>query len=285
VRSDQRLGIAFALAVCAAVVGCGDDSGSSVSSLTSTTEPVTSTPLEPGESTTTTAPRKALVEVIHKFGHDPTAYTQGLEMIDADTVIESTGLDGASTIRVVDIETGEVQRSQPLEDDLFGEGVTLTERGTAIQLTWRSGRALIYDSASLRQIGEHTYDGEGWGLCLDNDRLVMSDGSDTLTLRDPTDFSVLGTLEVTRNEQPVDLINELECVDGDVYANRYTTDEIVRIDLDTGKVITTVDAAGLLTADESAAADVLNGIAYDASDGTFLITGKNWPWMFRVRFV
>ncbi|MCH7788888.1 MAG: glutaminyl-peptide cyclotransferase [Acidobacteria bacterium] len=172
-----------------------------------------------------------------------------------------------------------------LDDQFFGEGATVIDERTAVQLTWRSGRALVYNTMSLRQIGEHTYDGEGWGLCRDDDRLVMSDGSDTLTLRDPLDFSVVGSLQVTRDEQPVDKINELECVGGDVYANLHTTDEIVRIDLDNGEVVTTIDAAGLLTDEELVTAGVLNGIAYDSGDGTFLLTGKNWPWMFRVQFV
>jgi glutamine cyclotransferase len=272
--------------------GCGDDdtvsdTGSTSSEIASTTtsappsEPTT-TPPEP----TTTAPaREARVEVIEVFPHDPTSFTQGLELIDDTTLLESTGQYGESEISVIDLQTGAASRSMALDADLFGEGATMTDDDHAIQLTWRSGRAFVYDTATLRVVAEHTYEGEGWGLCLDAERLVLSDGSDTLTFREPLKFTSVGSTSVTRDGQPLEGLNELECVDGDVYANVYTTDEIVRIDLDSGEVITTIDASGLLSDDESSNANLLNGIAHDPSDGTFLITGKYWPSLFRVRFV
>jgi glutamine cyclotransferase len=295
VNTTRWSGLAVGLLFCLAATGCGDDTATSdpgESTEVAPTAPettVTSTSAgvvkQSTSATSTTIPSTQSVEVIESYPHEKTSFTQGLELIDKNSLIESTGQYGESAMLIVDLETGVAERSVSLGNDLFGEGATSIDEQTAVQLTWRSGRALVYDTSSLRTIDEHTYEGEGWGLCLDDTRLVMSDGTDTLRLRDPDDFSVLGSLTVTRNGQSVDNINELECVDGDAYANIYTTDEIVRIDLDTGEVVTTVDASGLLSDEESAGAEVLNGIAYDRSDGTFLITGKYWPRIFRVRFI
>lgn len=224
------------------------------------------------------------VDVLETYPHDTDAFTQGLELHDG-LLYESTGLYGESEVRVVEPETGEVQHAEPLPDTAFGEGLTLVD-DTVWQLTWRESVAFRYDAASLEEIDQASYDGEGWGLCHDRDRdvLVMSDGSPELTFRDPETFEPLSSVPVTQDGEPRDMVNELECVDGAVWANIWLTDEIVRIDPETGEVTAVVDAAGLLSEEEASGVDVLNGIAAVPDDDTFLITGKLWPWMFLVRF-
>jgi glutaminyl-peptide cyclotransferase len=221
------------------------------------------------------------VTVIEEFPHDPAAFTQGLELRDG-VFYESTGLYNLSDVRVVEPGTGAVLDVQPLPDDQFAEGLTLVD-DHLWQITWLEGLAHRRDLATLDIVETVEYDGEGWGICYDSERLVMSDGSDTLTFRDPDTFDAVGTVAVTLDGEPLTQINELECVDGQVWANVWMTDEIVRIDPATGEVGAVVDAAGLLTDDEAVGADVLNGIAY-AGDDTFYITGKLWPRMFLVQF-
>jgi glutamine cyclotransferase len=166
---------------------------------------------------------------------------------------------------------------------MFGEG--LAQVGDRlIQLTWREGVARVYDRETLEVVDEFSYDGEGWGLCLDGDRLVMSDGSDTLTFRDPETFEKTSTVSVAEGGTPVDKLNELECVDGQVYANVFNTNEIVIIDPDDGQITGRVDASGLLADVDAPDAGVLNGIAYIPDTGHFYLTGKNWPVIFEVNF-
>ncbi len=225
------------------------------------------------------------VEVINSYPHDPTAFTQGLELHNG-VLYEGTGLYGQSEIRTVDPWTGQVTRRVPLPEGVFGEGITLV--GDHIwQLTWQEGTAYLRDRNTLTQVGQASYTGEGWGLCYDRHtrRLVMSNGSAELTFRDPRSFHPTGSVTVTLNGEPVYNINELECVNGMVWANIWLEDRIVRIDPRTGAVTAVVDASGLLTAEERANADVLNGIAAVPGGDTFLITGKLWPRMFLVRFV
>ncbi|RRS02180.1 glutaminyl-peptide cyclotransferase [Glycomyces terrestris] len=227
------------------------------------------------------------VEVIESYDHDPGAFTQGLELGEhpehGTVLYESAGLYGESDVRATDPATGEVLASQDLPAEDFAEGLTLT--GDAVwQITWQEHRAYQRDPATLDVVATAEYEGEGWGICADGDRLVMSDGSSTLTFRDPDTFAATGTVEVTLEGEPVFSINELECVDGQVWANLWQTDQIVRIDPATGEVGAVVDAAGLLSPEESAGADVLNGIAA-AEDGAFYVTGKHWPKLFLVRFV
>jgi len=229
---------------------------------------------------------RRLAEVVAVYPHDPAAFTQGLLLADDDTLIESTGLYGQSSLREVELASGRVLRRLELPPDLFAEGVALV--GERLwQLTWREQLALQYDAAEWRMVDSVRYEGEGWGLCHDGRRLVMSDGSSRLTFRDPETFAVVGGVNVRLGGAGVEVagLNELECVSGAVYANVWQTDEIVRIDAATGAVEALVDASGLLTARERAAADVLNGIAYRAAGNTFLVTGKLWPWLFEVRFV
>jgi glutaminyl-peptide cyclotransferase len=235
----------------------------------------------PGEPA---APTKLEAQVLETRPHDPKAFTQGLELHDG-LLYEGTGLEGQSTLRVTDPATGAVRRKAALPRDMFGEGITVVG-DTIWQLTWQDGVAIKRDRATLAERDRASYDGEGWGICDDGARLVMSDGSDVLTFRDAGTFETTGTVQVRDADgEPVEYLNELECVDGEVYANVWQTDRIVRIDPGSGKVTATVDLAGLLPADDRSGADVLNGIAAIPGTDEFLVTGKLWPAMFRVRFV
>jgi glutaminyl-peptide cyclotransferase len=223
------------------------------------------------------------VEVLNTYPHDPSAFTQGLVWRDAQ-LYESTGLYAQSTLRRVSIDTGDVLQQAVLEPRVFAEG--LADVGDRlIQLTWREGIAPVYDIASFQRQKDFTYQGEGWGLCYDGVRLVMSDGSSRLTFRDPDSFAVIGGVDVTAEGRPIAQLNELECVGDRVYSNVWQTETILRIDPASGQVDAMIDAAGLLSPSERQGADVLNGIAYDPTDGTFLITGKHWPKLFRAQFV
>ena len=214
--------------------------------------------------------------------HDSTAYTQGLLLHDG-SLFESTGQYGRSSLRRVAIATGRVLARHDLADDHFGEGLALVG-DRLVQLTWKAGLAFVYELATLAPVDTFTYEGEGWGLCHDGERLVMSDGSSSLDLRDPATFELSGSLRVTRDGYSVAGLNELECVDGHVFANIYQSHEIVRIEMATGKVTGVIDAYSLgLRAGRPADADaVLNGIAYDGESGAFYLTGKHWPHLFEV---
>ncbi len=229
------------------------------------------------------APAEALVfRVVRTIPHDSTAYTQGLLFHDG-ALYESTGRYGESTVRIIDPATGEVLRRSALDSLYFGEGLArVGER--LIQLTWKEGIARVIDAATLDSVGTFTYGGDGWGLCYDGSSLWMSDGTATLSRRDPETFTVRQTLDVTRGSAGVYLLNELECVGDLLYANVYQRDEIVRIDKATGHVTGVLNAANL-TRDAGRAGDaeaVLNGIAYNPATNTFFVTGKLWPKMYEI---
>jgi glutamine cyclotransferase len=235
-------------------------------------------------ATPTVGPPAALhVQVLGVAPHDSHAFTQGL-LLHNGQLYESAGLYGASNLREVDRATGHVVRTVNLASNYFGEGLAFVGN-RLIQLTWVEHVAFVYDLTTFGALGQFTYTTQGWGICYDGTRLVMSDGSSTLYFRDPTTFAVTGQVGVTLNGQPRFSLNELECVGDAVYANIWLTDTIVKIDPRTGVVTAVIDASGLLTPAERAGADVLNGIAYDDSRGTFLITGKLWPKLFEVQFV
>nr|WP_209648081.1 glutaminyl-peptide cyclotransferase [Kibdelosporangium banguiense] len=222
-------------------------------------------------------------EVIAVLPHDKSAFTQGLEL-SGNVLYEGTGLEGQSSMRAVDPSTAQVEKKINLSPELFGEGVTVA--GSKIwQITWKNQVAIQRDKATLAEIKRVPYTGEGWGLCLDGQRLVMSDGSDKLTFRDPETFDPVGEVRVHDGETPVTQINELECTANGVYANIWQTDEVVRIDPASGQVNARINLAGLLTPEERSGADVLNGIAAVPGTDEFLVTGKLWPKMFRVKFV
>ena len=231
----------------------------------------------------TTQPESLHTQVVHTYPHDAQAYTQGL-LLHNGKLYESAGRYRLSDLREVEPTTGHVIRSVRLADNYFGEGLALVGEHL-IQLTWMEHVALQYDRATFAPRGQFTYSTEGWGICYDGTRLVMSDGSNTLYFRDPTTFGVIGQVSVTLAGQPRPALNELECVGDAVFANIWRTDTIVRINPRTGVVTAVIDASGLLAPAERAGSDVLNGIAYDADHGTFLITGKLWPKLFEVQFV
>jgi glutamine cyclotransferase len=229
-------------------------------------------------------PERLTVAVLDVLPHDPRAFTQGLELA-GDTLYEGTGLVGRSSLRAGPVgKPPEVSVSLP--EPLFGEGIAVVG-ATVWQLTWKSGLAIARDRRTLEKQREMRYQGEGWGLCYQRsrDRLVMSDGSARLTFRDPGDFHVTGSVTVTDRGRPRDQLNELECVGDSVYANVWHSDEILRIDAAGGQVSARIDASGLLTPAQRRRADVLNGIAAYPGTDQFLITGKLWPSLFRVRFV
>jgi glutaminyl-peptide cyclotransferase len=227
--------------------------------------------------------RPMRVEVLASYPHDPGAFTQGLHF-EKGVLYESTGLEGESTIRRVEVTTGRVLQRAPLAADLFAEGLARTPEGL-VQITWQQDTGFVYDPATLALRRRFAYTGDGWGLCYDGTSLVMTDGSPSLMFRRPDTFAVHRTIAVTLDDAPLNWINELECVDGSIYANVWRSDTIVRIDPATGIVRERIDAGGLLTSSEKQGADVLNGIAHDPSDGSFYITGKRWPKLFKVRFV
>jgi glutaminyl-peptide cyclotransferase len=222
------------------------------------------------------------VQVLATLPHDPTMYTEGLEIHDG-ILYESSGLVGESRVRTTALSGTSMLQEATLPAPLFGEGLTLT--GTALwQLTWTNGIAIERDPATLAQRRLVTYPGQGWGLCYDEHQLVMSDGSDQLTFRDPVTFAVLGHVHVRLDGQPVSALNELDCTGGVLWANIFLTDRIVRINPRTGMVTGVVDASGLFSP-HPPGDDVLNGIAAIPGTDQFLITGKHWPSLFRVRFV
>jgi glutamine cyclotransferase len=223
------------------------------------------------------------VQVLAVLPHDATMYTEGLEIHDG-VLYEGSGLVGQSRVRASALARTATFREATLPAPLFGEGLTVT--GDRLwQLTWTNGVAIERDPVTLAQRRLVTYPGQGWGLCHDGRRLVMSDGSDRLTFRDPVTFAPSGQLTVRLDGEPVRRLNELECAGGVVWANVFETGEIVRINPGTGAVTGVVDASGLLRTQPPSAGDVLNGIASIPGTDEFLITGKHWPSLFRVRFV
>jgi glutaminyl-peptide cyclotransferase len=222
-------------------------------------------------------------EVIRTFPHDPSAYTQGLVLSDK-ILYESTGLYGHSDIRTVDLPTGRVRKSVPLSDKQFGEGLALLA-GRLYQLTWRSELGYVYDAATLAPVDSFRYRGEGWGLATDGHALIMSDGSDTLRFLDPATFEVTRRLSVTFSTgAPATRLNELEYIDGELFANVYQSDWIVRIDPRTGLVREVLDLAALpeKAKERSPREEVLNGIAFDPRTGHLLVTGKHWATLFEI---
>lgn len=274
-RAAERLALAAVVWLALSGAACGGGSGESADVATGPS---------PGAPTPSPvlATRKR-VEIVASHPHDRGAFTQGL-LIHDGAMFESTGLNGRSTVREVELETGRVLRSTALPRELFGEGLEQHE-DRLVQLTWTSGIARIYEIGSLEPVGEWRYRGEGWGLCHDGERFVMSNGSDRLSFRDDDDFSEIGSVQVTLDGQRLERLNELECVDGRVYANVWQTDFIAEIDPSTGQVRSWIDASDLLSDGEAAQADVLNGIAFDDARRAFYLTGKLWPRLFEVRFV
>jgi glutamine cyclotransferase len=220
--------------------------------------------------------------VVNSYPHDPEAYIQGL-VYEAGFFYEGTGRLGQSSLRKVDIETGEVLQRINLAPVLFGEGITIFGENI-IQLTWKSRVGFVYDKESFELIKMFAYPTEGWGITHDGERLIMSDGTANLYFWDPDTLAEIGRVEVTDNGQPVVRLNELEYINDEVWANVWQTDRIARIDPNSGRVVGWIDLTGLLSAEDRAQqpVDVLNGIAYDAENDRLFVTGKLWPKLFEI---
>jgi len=275
VNREMMIGALLGCAV-ALAPGCGKTSEETVS-------PVHVTPTDARDPVGPVAPESLRVRILRQYPHDRSAFTQGLIWHDG-VMYESTGQYGESSLRKVRLEDGKVLARRELEPDFFGEGLARVD-DHLVQLTWRSGLAQVWDLKTLERRTTLRYRGEGWGLCFDGTALVMSDGSSILEFRDPKSMEVLRELIVIKEGRPVQRLNELECVDSQIYANVWQSNEILRIDSKTGRVTASIDASDLLTKIESRRADVLNGIAYKPDSKTFLVTGKLWPQLFEVELV
>jgi len=220
--------------------------------------------------------------VVRTFPHDPTAFTQGLVFRDGE-LIESTGR-APSSIRRVRLEDGVVLQKRDLDPEYFGEGLTEID-GRVISLTWTNGVAFVWKADDLTPTERFSYAGEGWGLTHDGTRLILSDGSPALRFFDPATFAETGRVPVTLNGRPVRQLNELEWIDGEVWANVWQTNYILRIDPASGNVVGIIDLSGLLPAGtiKDPNDDVLNGIAWDGKTRRLFVTGKNWPSLFEIR--
>ena len=220
--------------------------------------------------------------VVNVYPHDPGAFTQGLIFRDG-FLYESTGLNGRSTLRKVRLKTGEVVKKRTIEAKYFAEGLTAWGN-RLIQLTWKSNTGFVYDLETFALQKTFRYSGEGWGIAHDGARLIMSDGTSKLRFLDPETLQETGQLVVVLNEKPVDNLNELEVVEGKIFANVWRSSEILIISLVTGRVTGRVDLRGLLSAaGRVQPAGVLNGIAYDARHKRLFVTGKLWKYLFEIR--
>jgi glutamine cyclotransferase len=230
------------------------------------------------------APVRYGYKVIREWPHDPAAFTQGLVFRNGG-FLESTGLNGESTLRSVDLETGRVLKRVSLPREYFAEGLAFVGN-RAYQLTWQNHKGFIYDVDTFRAEGEFTYEGEGWGLATDGRWLVLSDGTSRIRFFDPDGFRLVRSIDVAAAGRPVERLNELEWINGEIFANVWQTDEVVRIDPSSGVVRGIIDFSGLLPLNERTPdTDVLNGIAYDAAGGRLFVTGKRWPRIYEVRLV
>jgi len=242
-----------------------------------------STAAQTKAQTATSAPPVYGYKVVHTYPHDPAAFTQGLIFLDG-VLYESTGLNNRSSVRKVQLESGKVLQQHPVSGEYFAEG--LVNWGNELfQLTWQSKIGFVYDRSTFALKRQFSYTGEGWGLTKDASRIIMSDGSATLRFLDPKTLQQTGTLNVTDGGRPVLELNELEFVQGEIWANIWQTDRIARISPFTGVVGGWIDLKGLLTPAERANADVLNGIAFDPATNRIFVTGKLWPKLFEISVV
>jgi glutamine cyclotransferase len=222
--------------------------------------------------------------VVHTYPHNPQAFTQGLVYVGG-YLYESTGLNGKSTLRKEDLETGRVLKEASLPAKFFGEGLT-NWGGTLIQLTWQSHVGFVYDRASFRMLRKFHYPWEGWGLTQDGKHLILSDGTDTIHFLNPQTFSQVRSIRVRDHGAPVKQLNELEYFHGEIYANVWMTNKIARISPATGKVLGWIDLSDLLPGIfVRRPGEVLNGIAYDATHRRLFVTGKLWPRLFEIQVV
>lgn len=232
------------------------------------------------------APKQLTYQVVVKYPHLKTSYTQGLEYFNG-YLYEGTGEKGHSKLMKIDIKTGKPVQSFNLDDKYFGEGITILN-DKIYQLTYHANKGFVYDLKTFAVIDSFTYRSEqGWGLTNDGTNLIMSDGTNVLTWLNPNDFSIVKTLQVANNRGNMNVLNELEYIDGIIYANIYTTNYIVKIDSESGKVLEEINMEGLIDMYHRSndRIDVLNGIAYDAKNDRMFVTGKLWPMLFEVKFI
>jgi glutamine cyclotransferase len=222
-------------------------------------------------------------EVVKVYPHDENAFTQGL-VIEQGVLYEGTGLYGNSTLRRVDLETGNVLQSYALPDEFFGEGITVFG-DKIIQLTWQNQKGFVYDKHSFELLQEFSYPTEGWGITNDGSQLIMSDGTANLYFLDPETFQKVGQVEVRDGNASVTNLNELEYINGEVYANIWLTDKIAIIDPQTGQVKAWIDLTGIYTQENNDPNSVLNGIAYDAEGDRLFVTGKLWSQLFEIKLI
>ena len=226
----------------------------------------------------------ATYRIVNTYPHDRSAFTQGLVFAD-DFLYEGTGLRGHSSLRKVDLKTGNILRVRQLPAQLFGEGITIYGN-RVIQLTWRARVGFVYNRETFQLLDTFTYPTEGWGITHDGRSLIMSDGTSTLYFLDPQTFQEVHRLEVHTRHGPVSRLNELEYVQGEIYANVWQTDRIAKISPETGEVIGWIDLEGLLRPeDRDRRVDVLNGIAYDVKNDRLFVTGKLWPKLFEIELI
>ncbi len=222
--------------------------------------------------------------IVDVYPHQTDAFTQGLVFEDG-VLYEGTGLQGKSSLRKVELETGRVLHRYDLPEAYFGEGITIYQ-DMIIQLTWKSGKGFIYNKNDFNLLSEFTYPTEGWGITHNGKTLFMSDGTSTIYFLDPLNLETTGSIEVHDDGVPVDRLNELEYINGRIYSNIWQTDRIAIINPEDGAVTGWIDLTGLLqTQDYSGPADVLNGIAYDKQGDRLFVTGKLWPYLFEIEMV
>lgn len=228
-------------------------------------------------------PERYSYRVVNSYPHDSEAFTQGL-FYDKGLLYEGTGQESGSSLREVELETGRVLRQLNLEPSLFGEGITLYS-DRIYQVTWTSKVGFVYNKSDFRVLNRIYYQTQGWGLTTMDDRIVMSDGSNVLYFHEPEMFDAVSRIEVYDNEKKVDQLNELEYINGEIWANIWMTDLIARIDPVTGRVNSYVDLSRLFPEAKrrEVNADVLNGIAYDAEGQRIFVTGKRWPGLYEIR--
>jgi glutamine cyclotransferase len=227
-------------------------------------------------------PAALTYQIVSTRPHDPQCYTQGLEF-SGNRLFESGGNYGQSTIREVDPATGEVLRKRPMAATVFAEGLTILN-GELFNLTWKENTAYVIEPDTFKFLRSHQYEGEGWGLTNDGKQLIMSDGSSKLKFVNPKDFTITRTMEVTDGGRPVDQLNELEYVNGEIFANIYQSERVARISAETGKVTGWLDLSSLRgKLPRPHRGEELNGIARDPATGNFLVTGKLWPKMFEIK--
>jgi glutaminyl-peptide cyclotransferase len=221
-------------------------------------------------------------KVINTYPHDPNAFTQGL-VFDQGQLYESTGLEGKSSIRRVDLATGKVLQISNLDKRYFGEGMTLWQ-DRLIQLTWVSKKGFVYDQETFQQLATFSYPTQGWGITHDDQNLIMSDGSNTLYFLNPNNFKETKRIQVRDQNLPVGKLNELEFINGEIWANVWLSDRLARIDPNTGSVKGWIDLTGIIDAASTTNPDaVLNGIAYDSASDRLLVTGKLWSKLFEIK--